>query len=66
MTSAQVLAIAAQRGHRVQIDPPAAITATRRWTCPCGRAALLSGSGIAHGSALTENCELATDDEPST
>lgn len=57
MNSAQVLTIAAQRGHRCQSDPPHDLSSVQRWTCPCGRAALLN-RGTGYGSALTEDCDV--------
>lgn len=43
-------------GHTVTWDPPAALTATLRWTCkPCG-AAVLDHQGTIYGSAVERHC----------
>lgn len=43
-------------GHVLEWDPPAAFTATRRWTCArCGDAVLVNGS-VVFGSATREGC----------
>ena len=42
-------------GHDPVWDPPAAMTATRRWTCSCG-AAVLDYRGTEYGSATEGRC----------
>lgn len=43
-------------GHVLVWDPPAAFTATKRWTCrECRRAVLVCGPTV-YGSATTERC----------
>lgn len=45
-------------GHILEWDPPAALTATHRWTCAdpqCGRAVLIRDN-IVYGSATVEVC----------
>ena len=45
------------QGHAVESDPPAGMTAARRWTCTvCGNAVLVYGSNI-YGSAVDQTCE---------
>jgi hypothetical protein len=47
---------AIDRGHRPEWDPPAALTAAERWTCPyCGDAVLRYGNVI-YGSATERDC----------
>lgn len=43
-------------GHRLEYDPPAAMSRVKRWTCSaCGRAVLYNGHF--YGSATTEACD---------
>lgn len=44
-------------GHVLEWDPPAALTAARRWTCTeCGDAVLINGD-VVYGSATREKCD---------
>lgn len=45
-------------GHAPVWDPPAAMTAALRWTCPCG-ATVLDYNGNVYGSATTRRCAHA-------
>ncbi len=45
---------ATDRGHTPEWDPPHALSAVLRWTCPCG-ATVLDNHGIVYGSATTED-----------
>lgn len=48
---------AAELGHTVEWDPPAALTAVRRWTCiQCGGTAL-DNRGHIYGDATEKTCE---------
>jgi hypothetical protein len=48
---------AAARGHKVEDDPPHALSWVRRWTCSvCGRAVLYNG-GVVYGTAVEQDCE---------
>lgn len=48
---------AVKAGHALESDPPAALTAVRRWTCTtCGDAVLLR-EGHAYGGATERTCE---------
>lgn len=50
---------AAALGHNVEWDPPAAITATARWTCTvCGEAVLQREDRV-YGEAIEKTCEDA-------
>lgn len=44
-------------GHWVEHDPPAAMTAARRWTCARCGAAVLDYLGNIYGSAVEKMCE---------
>ena len=46
---------ARQLGHEPVRDPPAAMTAIRRWTCSCG-SAVLDHRGTVYGSATERRC----------
>lgn len=49
--------VAVKPGHTLEWDPPAALTAVRRWTCwGCGDAVLLNGNH-AYGGATERNHE---------
>lgn len=50
-------AIAGAKGHTaLKVDPPAGLTAVRRWTCEtCGRSVLVN-LGNVYGSATTDRC----------
>lgn len=57
---------AADRGHAVEWDPPAALTSVTRWTCTrCGSAVLVRHD-IPYGTAYTEDCAVMPDagDQP--
>jgi len=42
--------------HDLEWDPPAVMTAVRRWTCTrCGDAVLVNGDNV-YGSATRETC----------
>lgn len=44
-------------GHNLLWDPPAIMTAGKRWTCRrCGRVALIYGANL-YGSATTVGCD---------
>lgn len=45
-------------GHTPVWDPPANMTATRRWTCECGMAVISYRYNV-YGSAVTERCTRA-------
>lgn len=45
-------------GHAPVWDPPAAMTAALRWTCPCG-ATVLDYRGNVYGSATEQACTRA-------
>ena len=47
---------ATARGHVVENDPPAAMTAVRRWTCILCGDAVLEREGVIYGAATTRNC----------
>ncbi len=56
MIEIEAIGKAVQLGHDVEVDPPAACTAARRWTCKrCGDAVLAYGTNI-YGSASKEPC----------
>lgn len=62
MTSSTLTPVemAERLGHTVENDPPAALTATERWTCKrCGSAVLRAGTGNVYGSAVEETCDEA-------
>jgi len=46
---------ATDHGHQPEWDPPAAMTAALRWTCPCG-ATVLDYQGNVYGSATERDC----------
>lgn len=48
---------AVANGHDLHWDPPAAMTAALRWTCPCGDAAIRYGTNE-YGSATERPCTL--------
>jgi hypothetical protein len=51
-------ALARQLGHEPVWDPPAAMTAAKRWTCSC-RCAVLDYRGTVYGSAIERRCPNA-------
>lgn len=52
----------AKAGHRLDWDPPAALTAMRRWTCrTCGDAVLQRPDGSTYGGAAERTCEQSLD-----
>lgn len=51
------VAAATEKGHTIEWDPPAALTAARRWTCRrCGNA-VLDYQGNVYGGALQITCD---------
>lgn len=53
----EAVVAAVRPGHNLEADPPAALTAVRRWTCTrCGDAVLLNG-GHTYGGATERTCE---------
>jgi hypothetical protein len=53
---------AAALGHQVEWDPPAAMTAGKRWTCTACGAAVLDYCGNVYGSAVERTCQQALED----
>lgn len=52
------------RGHAVENDPPAAMTAAKRWTCvKCG-ATVLDYRGNIYGSAVERDCPPILKERP--
>lgn len=60
-TESAVLA-AESMGHDVAWDPPAALTAARRWTCTRCPATVIDYNGNVYGSATTTQCEVDSGD----
>lgn len=50
--------VATDLGHTPVWDPPAAMTAALRWTCPCS-ATVLDYRGNVYGSATEKPCAHA-------
>lgn len=46
-------------GHDMEWDPPAAVTATSRWTCKTCGSAVLDYRGNVYGSAIEKTCDEA-------
>lgn len=46
-------------GHTLDWDPPAAITAIRRWTCRDCSSTLLDDRGHLYGDAIEQTCQEA-------
>ncbi len=59
MTPAEHWSEAERLGHRLAWDPPAAITAIRRWTCTECYATLLDNRGHLYGDATESTCAEA-------
>ena len=51
------VAKAIENGHTVEWDPPAAITAVRRWTCTRCSDAVLDYHGNVYGGAVGRTCD---------
>lgn len=55
LTPPEAPAEATRLGHCPTWDPPAAMTAAKRWTCGCGHA-VLDYCGNVYGSAVEIEC----------
>lgn len=55
----RAIEIATEQGHTIESDPPAAMTAARRWTCTVCDAAILDYNGNIYGSAKDRRCQAA-------
>jgi hypothetical protein len=57
MTTDPAVTKATELGHTVEWDPPAALSAARRWTCTACGSAVIDYNGNIYGSATEITCE---------
>lgn len=57
MTEERAVVLATERGHKVEHDPPAGMTAARRWTCVTCGDAVIDYLGNIYGGAIDRTCE---------
>lgn len=59
-------AVAVDNGHTLVWDPPATLTAGKRWTCTACEAVAIDYLGNVYGSAVREQCSHPGNDVQSS
>jgi hypothetical protein len=63
MSSTTAPEAAVAKGHTLEWDPPAAMTAALRWTCSDCESSVIDYRGNVYGSATEKTCEQAKADD---